>query len=339
MPDVQEVFHSATQKASSASGALERQHHAQQRRASRQKLKVYVVVGVLIAAIALLIVAAPSLPFSDREKPAHRPTPTLPTRRILFLGISAIDADGSGLTNQLSPTTGSTPAWSPDGRRIVYAEGDVVNDSSKGLFVMNADGSGATRLTTGEDYLPDWSPDGSRIAFIRYSKAGGGNIPGSSEVWIINVDGSGLRQVTDVRGSIRPTPSWSPDGQQIAFSGGLNGFIYIINANGTGLTHKGVLPRHAWDPQWSPDGSRILYDGWDSAGWGIFTVAPDGSDSRRLNDFDPGKFPRPVWSPDGSWIAFATHDHAPSTGIWVMDANGGHLTEIIKRPDAYQPNW
>ena len=76
-----------------------------------------------------------------------------------------MNADGSGVTRlTVNDAVDSSPAWSPDGRRIAF---DSTRDGNFEIYVMNADGSGVTRLTNNDawDWYPDWSPDGRRIAF------------------------------------------------------------------------------------------------------------------------------------------------------------------------------
>ena len=103
--------------------------------------------------------------------------------------IVTIRADGQDQTN----LTGSSqhefsPAWSPDGTRIAYSR---VFGTDEDVFVMDEDGSNQTNLTQGSQALnvdPAWSPDGTRIVFARHR--------GGSDLFVMNADGSGLRQLT-----------------------------------------------------------------------------------------------------------------------------------------------
>src|SRR4051812_23993520 len=101
---------------------------------------------------------------------------------------------------------GISPAWSPNGKAIAFVVG--AEGALPDLWVMNADGSGARRLTSGR-YAdsPTWSPDSKRIAFSYASTFEMG-------VSVINADGSGLHEIVH-NGS---GPAWSPGGRRIAFS-------------------------------------------------------------------------------------------------------------------------
>lgn len=117
------------------------------------------------------------------------------------------------------------PVWSPDGKKIAftsYRDGNFNRD----IYVMNADGSNQTRLTTDplEDTDPTWSPDGSKIAFT--SKRGGGY-----NIYVMNSDGSNQVQIT----SDGYAPSWSPDGTKIAFMRSVDGAsqIHLMDPDGS----------------------------------------------------------------------------------------------------------
>src|SRR5216117_1854859 len=99
-----------------------------------------------------------------------------------------MNADGSdprNLTN--NPGGDDTPAWSPDGTRIAFTS---ARDGNWEIYVMNADGSNATRLTDNGAQMPAWSPDGTRIAFTSARD-------GNWEIYVMNADGSDPRNLTN----------------------------------------------------------------------------------------------------------------------------------------------
>jgi Tol biopolymer transport system component len=147
--------------------------------------------------------------------------------------------------------------WSPDGGRLAFSAGYccIVSDEEQGLRLMNADGSGAVRITTSRDGFPSWSPDGTRIAFQRLST----RINGDNNLFSVAPDGTGLVQLTsEVFPTWSLTPTWSPDGTRIAFkrtSGGppLNSSIWVMSSDGSGAH----LINPGWGnlPAWSPFGT------------------------------------------------------------------------------------
>ena len=120
----------------------------------------------------------------------------------------SVNADGSALRRLTwSPEVEQAPSWSPDGTRIAY---ESFLGGNCHVWVMNADGSGQTELTSGtQDMDPAWSPDGTQIAFARPSSNGW-------NLFVMNADGSALRRVSDVFGN---SPAWSPDGRRLAYVG------------------------------------------------------------------------------------------------------------------------
>ena len=124
--------------------------------------------------------------------------------------IYVTDAGGAGRLQRLTNNAEEerAPSWSPDGKRILFMcrkgsppEGGVIPAFE--LCVMNADGTGLTRLTnTGRTLTPNWSPDGQQIVFHR--AVGGG---GRFQLFLINADGTGERQLTNPPG-LNGFPNW-----------------------------------------------------------------------------------------------------------------------------------
>jgi len=143
------------------------------------------------------------------------------------------------LTN--NPAQDEWPAWSPDGSKILFLS---ASDGRGEIYVMNADGSGVTQLTTmGTAFDPAWSPDGTKIAF-----------DDGNEIYVINADGSGLRNITNDPAHFDGTPVWSPDGSKIAFESNRDGNaeVYVMNADGSALHNLTNNPAIDFAPAWRP---------------------------------------------------------------------------------------
>jgi Tol biopolymer transport system component len=158
------------------------------------------------------------------------------------------------------------------------------------VWVMNADGTGATNLTprAGFDSEPAWSPDGTKIAFAR-----------DNGIAVMNSDGSNVQLLV----SYGFFPAWSPDGSKIAFSD--NGGVGVMNADGTGPVHL-TDQNLDYRPAWSPDGTHIAFDRWVSFAnqtRAVFVMRSDGSDLHELTP-DSVDSTSPRFSPDGQKIAF-----------------------------------
>ena len=230
--------------------------------------------------------------------------------RIAFVSgdgdIFAINPDGSNVVNLSNSGAEYEPNWAPDGTRLVFSSARDDNTTSLNgeIWVMNADGSGQTRISndTFEDSDGAWSPDGTRIAYARFDRHGIETF--NSQIWVMNPDGSGQHAITDLSSSNRG-PAWSPDGTRIAFASFRNGSreVWVMNADGSNQVKLTTSPAGGFstDPAWSPDGRLIAFarsagsftQGYESDIW---VMNADGSNLVQLTT-DPATDSQPSWEP------------------------------------------
>lgn len=204
----------------------------------------------------------------------------------------------------------SSPAWSPDGHRLVFerAFGPIIEDTAAGLDLVtaNADGTNEQLLRRfrsleadgREPHDAQWSPDGTRIAVnVLNTRARPRN---GSAIYVLDADGSDFRKVTPIRLNAG-SPDWAPNGRRIAFNSSYEGQAAVE----------------------------------------IYTVRSDGSGLKRVRREPKDSFSfEPVWSPNGKRIAFAHATSETVPHIWTMTRNGKQLRQVTRgsKPD-FRPDW
>ena len=210
--------------------------------------------------------------------------------------VAVIRIDGTSYRNLTrSPDANEWgPVWSPDGRRIAYSSDE---NGMPQLFVMNADGSNARQLSDVWGEYPAWSPDGSRIAFA--SSMGGSTPFGDPDydVWVMDADGTDEVNLTDSPDSNEGYPTWSPDGEWIAFE----------STRGTPADFE--PPPHDLERQSDED---------------VWVMRPDGSDPRNLTSDLVRQDKFPDWSARGLLV-----DREGS--IVILDPRTGAEDDVSER--------
>jgi Tol biopolymer transport system component len=190
--------------------------------------------------------------------------------------IYTMNIDGTGMT-RISPATGAAdtmPSYSPTGTQIVYAHVINPNPLETELIVANVNGTNPVTIVAPVsgiyNFEPRWSSQ-NQIAFVQGSA-------GSTQIMVINPDGSGLKQLTSI--GAHGEPGWSPDGNVIVFgsaqppSGNLN--VYTMHKDGTSVTQitNFTEPMEAGDPSFSPDGKQVSFEVDDGGNYQSNPTAP-----------------------------------------------------------------
>lgn len=202
------------------------------------------------------------------------------------------------------------PAPSPDGRSFAFVSvSDMVSYGE--LHTANVDGTNIRRLTNDDagDYQPSWSPDGSRIAWVS-------SRTGLLNIFTMRPDGSDVQQLTFTRmadplpgsGQSVARPAWSPDGQRIAYTVGVDGGAQLWVMNADGSNKRRLAPENGvsdFEPTWSGDGRTIAVRRVRPAPIGGYLARIDvATGAEMLSPFGTTvtEAATPSWSPDGRWL-------------------------------------
>ena len=298
----------------------------------RDRCFLCAVAAALFVSLAAMSPAAATVPGHDGliAYVSHG-SPVSPDRGIVVVG-----ADGSGLRGLTSDARDRSPAWSPDGSRLVFARAGR-------LYLIGADGTGlrpiAPRINGAGQ--PAWSADGRSLALVR-----------ESAIYVTRFDSSGLHRIFARAGALVDRLSWSPDGRWIAF--GLSGEGYggsIVVVRGTGGATRYLTDGRAGgdslvpgdlvddaEPDWSPAGTRLAFTrnvwlcGSKCDQNEVFSVRADGADARWITTDTGYDAHWPTWAPSGKQIVAET-----SRGIATFTA-AGRLIRVLD-PAGTEPAW
>src|SRR4051812_1938265 len=247
------------------------------------------------------------------------------------------DYDGANqrritLSNELN----AGPSWSPDGRSIAYsswrkvATGGGIDIYISRIFQGILENP--TKGRTESNMQPVFSPDGTRIAFAS------NRTDNNNEIYVMNVDGSGLRRLTN-HPAADAVPTWAPNGAQIAFTSDRSGTaqIYIMSATDGSNLRKISSETTAESATWSPTGGQIAFAARTGAGYDVKVFDLSTGETRPLT-YGEGSNESPAYSPNGRHIAFMSTRKGGSQ-IYTMTLDGRDVRQITTTGNNVTPSW
>jgi TolB protein len=246
--------------------------------------------------------------------------------------IWVMEADGSGkrrVTNNGSINL--FPAWSPDGKTLLYTS---FKAGMSELFVLYRGNKPGARLinTKDEKYRGVWQGNSGKVAAVVSRQ-------GNTDIYSVSSNGSAPQRLTESR-AIETSPTFSPDGRKMAFVSDRSGSPQVwIKDLDTGeerrLTFSGIYNA---SPAWSPTGEWIAYAAQAGNNFDIYLINPEGSFTTPLvtharSDEDP------AWSPDGRKLAFSSNRRGRKE-LFRVDIDGQNVTVLTDGfGNSTNPSW
>lgn len=255
-----------------------------------------------------------------------------------------IDSDGANLVRVSSRSKITiAPAWSPDNSAIAYSEN---SDSRWTLYIQKLATGTRTAVATqtpGSAYGAAFSPDGKSLAFTFLGEGAGSLI----ETVDITRNCCAHELTHDRRNADNSSPTYSPNGRQIAYISNRTGTPQIWTMDAAdGLSAEQAVPvsfddksrpLDTYSPAWSPDGTRIVFAR-DVAGGSrqLYMWTVGSVQAVALTSY--GKNEDPSWAPDSRHVVFKSR-RSGREQLWVYDIETGSFRQLSSPGGAQYPAW
>jgi Tol biopolymer transport system component len=298
------------------------------------------------AALALTICTAVGAPAAtDTKAKARRARPIVAvvrTSNAADNGLYTIDPSTGRRIRQVAMGNMRRPFWSPNGKKIVFANGRYLNHIE--LWIAPAAGGHRRRLTHNdlEDEWPSWAPDSKRLVLERSDD----DLEEDAELFVVRVRHTRERNLTDNKADDF-CPAWSPDGRRIAFDRSPAFDIFTIRPDGSNARRITSGRGRDGGPIWSPDGSQILFERQIGSGRNaqeaLFVTSRSGGDTRRLTGRRIFAGPPYGWSPDGRQVLFTRTNHEyGQADLAIVQSMGGRIHRLhagVRETNLISPSW